>query len=187
MIWLFVLAFLGSFSLGYSLLRTGFPSKQDSIISEKIGFSIVFGILVFIPGFVISNVYEKSFFLIAIIFYIILFLVFMAKRIYFNEKDTAELVEEKEIEIPQKIKKAVEKENTKKAPVKKEAQPFKDKKNKIIKQIQENTLKIKTKTEKSEKEKALEKLKGSAKRLDKKKNKEDEDIEELFEIDESDF
>ncbi|MFA5764032.1 MAG: hypothetical protein WC915_04425 [archaeon] len=108
----FGLTLLGSCSLGYSLLRAGFPQKQSIKKIEKLAYSYALGILIFIPGMIVAAlINEQFFFLITTIVYIILFSIFMAKRKYKNETDTVELIIQKtKVIIPNKILTKEEKE-----------------------------------------------------------------------------
>jgi hypothetical protein len=101
----FGLALLGSCSLGYSLLRTGFPEKQDSTQIEKLSYGYGLGILIFIPGMATALlVNEQFFFLVTAIFYAMLFAAFFIKRKYNKETDTTELIVEKFVsKIPTKV------------------------------------------------------------------------------------
>jgi hypothetical protein len=108
----FGLTLLGSCSLGYSLLRAGFPQKQNIKKIEKLAYSYALGILIFIPGMIIALIInEQFFFLITAIIYIILFSIFMAKRKYNHETDNVNLIVEKtKIIIPNKVLTKEEKE-----------------------------------------------------------------------------
>ena len=108
----FGLTLLGSCSLGYSLLRAGFPQRQNSKKIEKLAYGYALGILVFIPGMILALIInEQFFFLITAIIYIILFSIFMAKRKYKNEIDDTPLIIEKiKVVIPNKVLTKEEKE-----------------------------------------------------------------------------
>ena len=219
---LFGASLLGSVSIGYSLLRVGFPDKQSLPITEKLAYGYGFGILTFLPAMAIAITYsEKSFFLIAGIFYLFLFTLLYAKRIYNNESDNVELIiENTHIPLPNKVLTDEEKEGKgsfipklKKEetviPNKKEnkkritASPlrivndksekehiFKEKETNVIEKLRKKTIQINKEDKDKQQQKTLSKLKGFAKQINKvkeKKIKDDDELEEMPDIDESDF
>jgi uncharacterized membrane protein YgaE (UPF0421/DUF939 family) len=224
---LFIVSFIGSFSLGYMILRTALPEKQSASLQEKLGYSYALGIIMFIPSFIVaSSISAKSFFLIFIITFIIFFIGALVKRKMDNSEDEIELIKEEKSEvIPKKIlKKEREEKNwrNKNFPkkeniikeeknIKKEAekkkktfssgelkviggdkQIFKEKEPSVIDKLREKTTESNKEISENEKKKTLEKLRGFAKDIDKKKNleknkkdfEEDEELEEIKEIDE---
>ena len=52
------ISFVGSFSLGYLILRTAFPEKQKLLSSKK----MQYGYLIGIPIIVLSSVFGESYF-----------------------------------------------------------------------------------------------------------------------------
>ena len=190
---LYVLSLLGSCSIGYSLLRTGFPEKQDTNIVEKLGYGYALGLIVFIPGIIAMFLYsEKSFFIMAGIFYALMIAIMLVVRKSNNKKDEVELFEEKKTErIP---KKAMTKEEqtagTKIAiddydkPVEvvsdKEIkeQLFKVKSSNVIQKLREKTIGMEKQKKDKEKEETLKKLKGFAKQIKESSKEELKDVEE---------
>ena len=219
---LFGASLLGSVSIGYSLLRVGFPDKQNLPLKEKLAYGYGLGILTFLPAMVMAITYsERSFFLIAGIFYLFLFTALYAKRVYKNESDTATLIVEKRIvPIPNKVLTQEEKEGkgrfvsklkqeeniipvTSKpkkriiaSPLRvvndkpRKEQIFKEKETNVIEKLRQKTIQINKEDEDTKQKDTLSKLKGFAKQIDKvkaKKSKDDDELEEMPEIDESDF
>lgn len=90
---LYITSLLGSFSIGYSLLRIGFPEYQEKTSLEKIGYGYLVGIIVFIPSIIsvfLTN--EKFFFLFATGSFAVIFIAMLIIRTYYQKKDKAELI-----------------------------------------------------------------------------------------------
>jgi hypothetical protein len=191
------IAIIGSFPIGYSLIRTILPEKQDSENIEKIAYGYALSLLVFIPAMIISlMVFEKFFFITTGIIYAILFTIFLAKRKMSNLVDEVELIEEKEeTKIPKRVLTDEEKETNyqKIKPVnfkeqknnfnkkkditnknntsnKKNLDDDSPKKINVIESLREKTLEIKEKNYNEEKSINLDKLKDFAKQIEKKKS-----------------
>ncbi len=197
---LYGFALIGSFSLGYSLLRLIMPQKQDSSIIEKISYGYAFGLLIFFPGMVLSLiVFDRLFFVSSSIVYIILFTIFFVIRKKSGFVDDVELIKEKKSTyIPKKILKATEKENLVKNKFnskpeqqdikngflntnKINKQIFKEKKTNIIESLRAKTIEIKGETKEQDKNAALKKLKSFAIQIDKKNNKKKDYEDEINE------
>jgi hypothetical protein len=204
MVFLYVLALLGSCSVGYSLLRIGFPEKQDSEISEKLGYSYGLGLVVFLPGIIsIAMFGEKLFFIISGIIYVVAAIALYIKRRQEGLEDNVELVEnKKEIRIPKKVLTDEEKEekidydsttDIKTDPtknmqsgkidnkIKVKEQIIKEKQPNVIAKLREKTTNVENDEDKRKKEVALQRLKGLAKKV---KKKGDGELEELEDVDE---
>lgn len=97
---MYALAFLGSFSLGYLLLRTAFPGKQKMLLSEKLQFGYIIGA----PLIVISSIFgEQYFFFVFTFLSVLVFAIAYTKRISFKEDDYVALEKiEKKSFIPEK-------------------------------------------------------------------------------------
>ncbi|MDD3083430.1 MAG: hypothetical protein PHP82_00205 [Candidatus ainarchaeum sp.] len=176
------IAIAGSFSIGYSLLRIILPKKQEANILEKISYSYALGLIVFLPGMILSLlIFEKFFFITASIFYAILFIIFFIIRKKFNLVDDVKLLEEKKIiYIPKKVLTKEEKMKNKEIDYEKpnldiiseketKKQLFKEKKLNVIENLREKTLEIKEKKSDDNRKETLERLKGFAEQVNKKK------------------
>jgi hypothetical protein len=190
------IAIIGSFPIGYSLIRTILPEKQDSENIEKIAYGYALSMLVFIPGMIISlMVFEKFFFITTGIIYAILFTIFLIKRKMSKIVDEVELIEEKEeIKIPKRVltdeEKGINYQKIKPENFEEQKNSFNKKNNitdknnssnkksldddspkkiNVIESLREKTLKIKEKNYESEKNINLNKLKDFAKQMEKKK------------------
>lgn len=109
---LYLISFLGSFSLGYSILRIGFPEIQKDTLTKKIGIGYITGLVILLPA--IATIFlnlEIFFFLFVIGAYGFLATIMFIVRIYYNKIDDVELVEPKENNyIPKKALAPEEKE-----------------------------------------------------------------------------
>lgn len=88
---------VGSFSVGYSLVRTAFPKVQLKKITTKILYSYLFGLIVFETPLIVIYLFEADptyFFGLCLFLYSLMFIIMYAKRRLF-----------KEIEIIQKMDK----------------------------------------------------------------------------------
>lgn len=92
---LYLIFLVGSFSIGYSLLRIGFPEFQEKEFKEKIGMGYLIGLIVFLPSIlsVFFNV-EKFFFLFAISSYAFIAIVMFIVRTYYKKEETTQLIKE---------------------------------------------------------------------------------------------
>ncbi|MBT7241644.1 MAG: hypothetical protein HN878_04080 [Candidatus Diapherotrites archaeon] len=187
----YILALLGSSSLGYSLLRTAFPKTQSLEMMNKVLYGYALGAIVVVPAMVTALFFgATSFFLILGLMYALLFIIFIAKRISYNENDGVKLKKEEKVEvaIPRRILTKEEKEgrsniikkpikakqiirNTPVAQIKIKEQIFKEKQPNVIAELREKTTKIEKEKKLSDKEEALKKMKSFAKQIDKKKKK----------------
>jgi hypothetical protein len=187
----YILALLGSSSLGYSLLRTAFPKTQSLEMMNKVLYGYALGAIVVVPAMVTALFFgATSFFLILGLLYALLFIIFIAKRISYEEEDDIKLKKEEKVEvaIPRRILTKEEKEgesniikkpikskqiirNTPVASIKIKEQIFKEKQPNVIAELREKTTKIEKEKKLNEKEEALKKMKSFAKQIDKKKKK----------------
>jgi hypothetical protein len=187
----YILTLLGSSSLGYSLLRTAFPKTQSLGMMNKVLYGYALGAIVVVPAMVTALFFgATSFFLILGLMYALLFIIFIAKRISYNENDGVKLKKEEKVEvaIPRRILTKEEKEgrsniikkpikakqiirNTPVAQIKIKEQIFKEKQPNVIAELREKTTKIEKEKKLSDKEEALKKMKSFAKQIDKKKKK----------------
>ena len=149
------------------------------------------GAIVVLPAMVTALFFgATSFFLILGLMYALLFIIFIAKRISYNENDGVKLKKEEKVEvaIPRRILTKEEKEgrsniikkpikakqiirNTPVAQIKIKEQIFKEKQPNVIAELREKTTKIEKEKKLSDKEEALKKMKSFAKQIDKKKKK----------------
>lgn len=91
---------LGSYSIGYGLVKAGFPKIQKRNIFEKIAFGYMGGIILFgIPLLVMSafKLLDIYYFVICVITYLILTLALLLKRTLLNEQDSLTQEEEREL------------------------------------------------------------------------------------------
>jgi hypothetical protein len=196
---------LGSFSLGYSLLRIGFPQTQKAEYTKKVLYGYIMGILIFgipIATIYIMNLEEYYFFLASIVVYILVSAVLFTKRISLKETDP-EIIKDKKrkIQIPERaMEKPKPKEkkmgfehglmvNARPAEIKK--QVFKEKDNNILKALQSKTREMENKNKEKEKNEALERLRKEALQIKektekqtKKKKNELEEAESMDEVEE---
>ena len=200
----YLLAILGSSSLGYSLMRTGFPQTQSFKLLNKITLGYALGLVVVVPAIIAAWFFGvASFFLIMGLVFCLLFAIFIVKRISYNDKETVPLMEKekKKFKIPKKILATDEKEDhkdTKKQvkgavqmpsykPAKIKEHIFKEKQPNVIAQLRKKTTAIENEKNKEDKEEALRKMKNFATQINKKKTKKnvDEiDEDELNNLDE---
>jgi len=97
--------FLGSFSLGYFLMRLAFPDAQQFGIEKKLGMGLLIGVIVSFPGFLAAIIFQKDYFYaLTFVIFILLIISFFIKRKMYFEEDLAPLIEEKrKIELPKKV------------------------------------------------------------------------------------
>jgi len=177
------LVIIGSFSVGYGVLRAAFPAKQALKASKKLVQSYALGIAIFGPGIVLAVlISDPVFFVVSGILFAVAFLFALAKRKMNDEKDNVTLVVEKKTpeKIPQMVLTKEEKENTvaQKIEAQKElkgeavnvtstgtikAQLFKEKEgNLVVNELKKKTSDIEKKDAEREKKEALAKLRNYA-------------------------
>lgn len=180
---------LGSFSLGYSLLRIGFPKKQGAELIEKIVYSYLLGLIIFGTGLIAGEVFGlEAFIIFSLLMYFFLICIMFVARTATRQNDSIELIKEKrKIKVPQKAltkeeiakNKKEEKEEILKQKEKDEKKEttkgefFKVKESNVIAELRKKTIKIDENDKKSEKENMLKKLREYAKDITKKKKKND--------------
>lgn len=110
---LYLVSLIGSFSIGYSALRIGFPEIQNEELNKKIGMGYLLGLIIFLPSILaIFLDLELFFFLFAIGMYGFLSTIMFIVRIYYNKEDTVELIDTKQTPIiPKKALTPEEKES----------------------------------------------------------------------------
>ena len=97
---LYGISFIGSFSLGYILLRTAFPEKQKLLPSQKLEYGYAIGV----PIIILSSIFgEKYFFFVFAFLSVLLFAIALAKRLSLKEADfVAREQVKRKIIIPEK-------------------------------------------------------------------------------------
>jgi len=191
----YLLALVGSFSLGYGILRTGFPRMQEAGKIKKIGYGYGLGAIVFVPGIVAASTFgDKGFFLVSGVVFACLFGVMLVKRVAGKEKDASPLVKEEKtkIELPRKVLTDEEKSGNEVGVVsadKTREQIFKEKEPSVIAAVKKDTLKMEQKRIDKEKEEALKKLRSFAREIKtggpqegSKKKVADDELEEMAEF-----
>ena len=203
---LYVVILLGCVSVGYSLLRLGFPEKQSSKKIDKIAYGYLLGIIVFLPAMAsIFYLGDNFFFVISGITYTILFIIFGVMRKANKKTDSVELKKEEVIHsIPKKVLTNDEKaiiankgpesfdstENYAGGNVINEnelkKQIFKDGTPNVIDKLREKTTQMETLDEDKARKVALDRLRQAARGLEKKKDElresEDDEDEEVGDI-----
>ena len=168
--------FLGSFSLGYAVLRIGFPAKQRDSIVSKIIFGYVIGALIIAIGLIASVLVGEVFFPAGIMIGALLSLVIaytikstnnqedLAIANEFDKKRTKKRITPKKLEA-----KAITKETREKVNIREVLKKYK-------KEGNEQAFKEKKANNSTEEDKrsALEKLKKTAQELFKKKSAQEE-------------
>ncbi len=205
---------LGSFSVGYSVVRTAMPNVQLEALTNKIAYGYGAGALIFgipIAAIVLGGMNSDYFFLLGITMYVILMGIAFAKRMYHEEADPEIFVEEKKrkVAIPKMGLTKEEKmpvadrirfeeglmtkgssPTPKVTPAMIKNQVFKDKNTNVLKVIDKNTKELESKSNKEQKNAALAKLRQMAldindkKKSTGKKKKEEAYKEEDEEIEE---
>jgi len=208
----YVFFLLGSFSIGYSIIRTAMPKIQLSPMTNKIAYGYGVGALVFgVPIAIILGLELNSdyFFILGIIMYLILMCVAFIVRVSSKSVDPEVIVEKKKrrTAIPEKGLTKAEKMPTsqrirfeeglmmkgsaptpKVTPAMIKNQVFKDKNSNVLKVIDKNTKELESKSNVEQKNAALAKLRQMAQDISGKKQplekkKKDED-EEIEDIEE---
>jgi hypothetical protein len=113
---LYIISILGSFSIGYALLRIGFPEFQEKNLADKILYGYLIGLIISLPSIIsIFFTSERFFFLFFITSIAIVFIIMQAIRVYYKKEDTAELNEKNSFGyIPKKVLTKEEKERIEK-------------------------------------------------------------------------
>jgi len=193
---------LGSFPLGYALLRTGFPSAQKKGIFTKLAIGYFLGTIVFAIPIALIYLFalgEEYFALASLVTFALFFVVMYTKRASFQETDPIipKAIKPRNIPAPQ----VIERESLPKKIVfetglmvktkddgKGKKQVFKEKEDTILSALAKKTNEIESKNQQQEKNAALEKLRQSAQQIKekaqvKKKSElaEAEDMEEIEE------
>lgn len=124
MIFLYIISFLGSFSLGYLTARIGFPRIQEEPFNKKILIGYFFGTIIFLPSIIFIFLdFEIIFFLLVIGTFFFISTIMFIVRIYNNKEDETELIEEKTSQyIPKRALAPEEKENEEKNEERKESE-----------------------------------------------------------------
>ncbi len=202
--------FLGSFSLGYFLLRLGLPSSQEYSLQKKLIFGLLLGTLLFIPGLVAAIQFDENYFyILPIILFTLSSTLLLIKRKILKEEDYVKLVEKKKIKVilPNKVltKEEINKENNEEDNINEQKdniqlvdeknikeQLFKEKNTNLVGDLRKIIKDSKKDNAEKEKLEALEKLRNSAKQIksseklfekkQEKKVKEEDDLEEMFEF-----
>lgn len=194
---------LGSFSPGYLVLRTGFPSVQNMGKIQKMSLGYILGLILFglpilaVTLFEINSIYYS---VLCITLIALFFGVMLVKRISLKETDPLIPKEEKKKkavvqEIPSEI---IQKSQT--TPQKKivfeqglvvkskdsetKKQVFKEKPSNIVNTIRKNTIEIEDKNKENEKNEALERLRKFAQQIKLSKKQTKKEDEESGEIEE---
>jgi hypothetical protein len=199
---------LGSFSIGYSLARIGFPSIQNANVGKKLGLGYVLGLIVLgVPALlgVLIQVPEQAFFLLGFLAYAILLIILFVKRASKKEKDPIVLKKEKpKLVIPKMVSSkstAVEldpkkiffehglmvggKRATLPGEIKKQVFKEKADNNMVLKAIERKTKEMEAKNQESEKNVALDRLRAYAQQIKEKKlEKKKTELEEAEQMDE---
>ncbi len=109
---LYLIFFLGSFSLGYAIIRIGFPKTQEKSFIEKIGQGYLMGLIIFLPS--ILSIYfelEKFFFLFAAGSIGFISIIMLIIRTYLKKEDDVNLISDSNKQfIPNKVLTKEEKE-----------------------------------------------------------------------------
>ncbi|MFA6065217.1 MAG: hypothetical protein WCW44_01370 [archaeon] len=193
---------LGSFPLGYALLRAGFPSSQKKGVFTKLAIGYFLGSIVFAIPLALIYVFTlgaEYFALASLVTFALFFIVMYTKRISFKETDPIipKIVKPKNVPAPQTIdretppKKIVFETGlmvkTKEEPQGKK-QVFKEKEDTILSALAKKTNEIESKNQQQEKNAALEKLRQSAQQIKEKaqikKKSELAEAEDMDEIEE---
>ncbi len=97
---IYVIFLLGSYSIGYGLIRAGFPKVQKRKFIEKIALGYFGGLILFASPFLITtmfNLKDTYYPLVCLIIFFILLLTLILKRTILNESE--ELTKAEQIEL----------------------------------------------------------------------------------------
>ena len=193
----YALSFIGSFSIGYGILRAGFPEKQSLQAMEKLGYGYGIGAIIFIPGLIAAGFFGgKGFLAISSIMLFILFAAMLAKRYATGETDSVPIQKEKRARpaLPRKVMAEEEKSGGAVQVVsasKIGEQIFKEKEPNVIAEVRKKTSEMEQKKRSEEKDEALKRLRNFARDIKikesksaKKKKAEDDELEEMVEFEE---
>ncbi|MGI6589545.1 MAG: hypothetical protein ACOX1V_02670 [Candidatus Iainarchaeum sp.] len=197
---------LGSYSLGYGLIRIGFPLIQKKTLIEKIAIGYLGGLIIFIPSFFIIEIFglnEIYYIAFSLIILLALMLSLFLKRTILNEEDP--LIEKETLQptIPNQpkenyaklVKEDTKKENTKKIIFGQELMvKSRNKKEQVFKEENKNTNDKEDSPLGVQKESIMSKLreyaqdvknrpKESKKKIEKDEIEEDEELMQLIEED----
>ncbi len=183
---------LGSFSLGYSLLRIGFPKIQEEDLLKKIVYSYLLGLIIFGTGLIAGETLGiEAFIVFSLVMYFFLACAMYIARIATKQTDSAKLIKEKDkINVPQKALSKEEKaakinaENEEKTKKEEKKEPikgeiFKVKESNVIAELRRKTAKTEESQKTEEKEKMLKKLREYAKDINKKGEKQKKQEKDL--------
>jgi len=110
---LYLVALAGSFSLGYGIMRLGFPKNQGLVGEQKAGWGYLFGGIIFIPSIGAAMLFgDIGFFILSPLICFVLAMMMYVMRITGHEVDSTPLVAEEthKREIPQRLLTKEEKE-----------------------------------------------------------------------------
>ena len=196
---------LGSFPIGYALLRAGFPSTQKSGTFSKLAMGYGLGAIVFAIPLIFIYLFElkeEYFALASIVTFVLFFAVMFTKRISFQETDPSlpRVAKQKNISSSESIqrespaKKIVFEQGLMvktKEELQGKKQVFKEKEGTILSELAKKTKEIESTNQQQEKNATLEKLRKSAQEIKEKtqrpygdKQKKKNELQEAEEMDE---
>ncbi len=179
-----MVALLGSFSIGYGVMRLGFPDKQALVGEQKIGWGYLFGGMIFVPSIGAAMLFgDQGFFILSPIICFFLALTMYVKRISGHEVDNTPLLADEGYRhnVPERILTKEEKEKRNSplasqapAPVMrgvkvKDQISQKDLKLdvKMMKEVKRGTSELEQKDKQKEKQEALDRLRSFARQMNK--------------------
>lgn len=164
----------GSLSIGYSVIRIGWPETQGFTATEKISYGFMAGLPIAVISVIVAGGFgAKYFFFMFGALYALFAAVALAKRVSFSEKDSAPVARKKRRErVPEKILAGDKKSYSQKENTKQKEQVFKEKKTNILAELRRKLLRTEQADE-SEKKRAMEALKEAAKLGGKKAKQKD--------------
>ena len=193
---------LGSFPLGYALLRTGFPSTQKTGLFSKLAIGYLIGAIIFAIPLVLIFLFglgEQYFSLASVITFILLFIIMFTKRVSLQETDPTlpKQTKHRNVIAPEVIEKQSRPNKMAfeqglmvktKDNLEGKKQVLKEKGESILSALAKKTNEIESKNQQDEKKSALEKLRQSAQQIKEKaqpkKKSELKEAEEMDEIEE---
>jgi hypothetical protein len=166
---IYLVSVAGSFSIGYSIIRLGWPETQGFSVTEKISYAFLAGLPISIISIIVAFGFgAKYFFFMFGALYALFIAVAFAKRISFEETDSTQLVKKKKRElIPEKILAGDKKSYFNAESANQKEQVFKEKKTSIISDLKQRLLGSEQNKD-AEKKNALQQLKAIAKSNEKK-------------------
>jgi hypothetical protein len=87
---IFIILLLGSYSIGYGLVKAGFPQIQKRNFIEKMAYGYIGGLIIFGTPFLITSAFKLLdiyYFLVCLIVYFSLTLILILKKILLNETE----------------------------------------------------------------------------------------------------